>query len=126
MNIRGRLIKVQAKEGRQRAFVEHQLAQRTNEQLDQYEAESYPDRAIVRRALRKVSEAEEQLRFLMMDKLEEAERELADDPDAIPDYVNEDGEGMLYPENVDSQLDGIVGLTFELYIHLSEYLEDMK
>lgn len=124
VTIRGRHIKVQAKEGRQRALVIDRLEARTNEQLDEMEAESFPNRKIVRGAIEKLDDAEQCLRSLFIDLHDAAEDELEGDSDMVPDYIAEDGTKRLYPENVDPELDVIIHQLWEVGMYLREYFDE--
>jgi hypothetical protein len=124
VTIRGRHIKVQAKEGRQVALVIDRLEARTNEQLDEMEAESFPNRKIVRGAIEKLDDAEQCLRSLFMDLYDAAEDAMEGDSDMVPDYIAEDGTKRLYPENVDPELDGIIHQIWEIGMNLREYFDE--
>ena len=67
---------------------------------------------------------EEILREILYDKIEEAEEELSKATFAVYDDYTEDGDGnsvgIIYPENVDDELDTLVFEVFELGLKIKE------
>lgn len=124
LNVRGRTIKVHGDGAALRGLYEKQYADMTNAQLDRFEAEDFPDRGILRTALNAVYDAEAQLRALMLDELEAAEERYSKDPDFVPDYVTEDGDECLYPENVNEDLDAAIYELFEVGLTLRGMLDE--
>ena len=124
ISVRGRHIKIAEKIGRQRSFAIDQYFKRTDETLDRLEAEDFPDRAILRKIINHVDAAEQLSRSLLYDLVDRAEREANEDPEFVPDYVNDDGEGMLYPENVAPLLDGVAHRLWEIWMDLKEELDN--
>lgn len=124
LNVRGRKIKVHGDGAALRRLYERQYAELTNEQLDSFEREDFPNRGILRTALNAVYDAESQLRALMMDELEAAEAEAAEDPDFIPDFVTDEGHECLYTENVNPELDAAIFQLFETGLTLREMLDE--
>jgi hypothetical protein len=126
VNVRGYEFNVQAKQGRQLSFVLNQLKQRTDEQLASYERGDYPERFALRQAFAKITFAEEILRELLSDKIEAAEQELAKATFAVYDDYTEDEDGnsvgILYPENVDQDLDDLTFDLFEIGLRLGAML----
>lgn len=96
--IRGYHFDVQAKLGSQLDFAVRRLKTRTDEQLQSYERESYPERAGIRQAYLKVCAVEELLREVLLDKMDAAEEELAKATFAVyDDYVeDDDGNSVVY------------------------------
>jgi len=67
---------------------------------------------------------EDILREILYDKIEEAEEELSKATFAVYDDYTEDGDGnsvgIIYPENVDDELDTLVFEVFELGLKIKE------
>lgn len=124
LTVRGRKIKVHGDGSALRRMYERQYAELTNEQLDSFEKEDYPDRGILREALTAVYKAEDLCRALLMDQLDAAEEEASKDPDFIPDYVTCEGDECLYPENVNERLDAAIYQLFETGLTLREMLDE--
>lgn len=127
LNVRGRKIKVHGDGKALRLMYEKQYAGFTNAQLDKFEAEDFPDRGILRRAVNQCDEAEQLLRTVLMDQHDRAEDELrAGNPRWLPDYINDDGEESLYPESVNEELDALIGQLWEVNMGLLEVLDESE
>ena len=127
LTVRGRKIKVHGDGKALRLMYEKQYAGFTNAQLDKFEAEDFPDRGILRRAVNQCDEAEQLLRTVLMDQHDRAEDELrAGNPRWLPDYINDDGEESLYPESVNEELDALIGQLWEVNMGLLEVLDESE
>jgi hypothetical protein len=104
---------------------EQQYKELPNARLDAMEAEDFPDRGIIRRAVEASDSAEQLLRTVLMDQHDRAEDELRAGSDRWePDYIDDLGYECLYPESVNEELDRLIGQLWEVNMGLLEVLDE--